>query len=122
MMDSGDSNCENVTGWGCIWPDQVEWYMQQSKQNRINGNPVPSLSFFRITPHCLAMAILFFYWFYWDIPLQEHMFLWNDEPCYGTNNDTVACQSVDTGLFAAFLEMGDVKVSLPPITSPRYES
>jgi hypothetical protein len=51
------------------------------------------------------------------------MFVWNNFVCYGTNNDSVACQgfiivlklrvylkaALNTGLFAAFLQMGDVK-------------
>jgi len=91
ILDSGDSDtCQNITGWGCVWPDQVDWYMEQSKLRQNKGKPVPSLSFFHI-------------------PLQEHMFMWNSEPCYGTNNDSVACQAINSGLLSAFLEMGDVQ-------------
>ena len=42
-------------------------------------------------------------------PLQEHMNLWNYHPTNGTKNETVCCSSLNTGLYAAFKEMGDIK-------------
>jgi len=91
LLDSEDSNCEDVSGSGCILPDQVEWYSKMSKMYRQRLNKtIPALSFFHI-------------------PLQEYMFLWNEITCYGTNNDTVSCQALDTGLFSSFKENDDVK-------------
>jgi len=93
ILDSEDTCPDSGAGWGCILPDQVQWYIEQSKmlQKKSYPNIIPALSFFHI-------------------PLQEHMFLWNTQTCYGTHNDsTVSCQSVNSGLHAAFVEMGDVQ-------------
>jgi hypothetical protein len=49
---------------------------------------------------------------YQDIPLQEYMYVWNENICYGTNNDSIACQAQNTGLFAASKEQGDIKGEL----------
>lgn len=37
------------------------------------------------------------------------MNVWNEETCYGTNNDTVACEGLNTGVFASFKSQGDVR-------------
>jgi hypothetical protein len=37
------------------------------------------------------------------------MNVWNQETCYGTNNDTVTCQGLNTGAFATFKQQGDVQ-------------
>jgi hypothetical protein len=91
MVDSEDSDCEGQEGSGCILPDQIVWYQQlsQSYQNKWN-KIIPALAFFHI-------------------PLQEYMFMWNDETCYGYNNDTVSCQALDTGFFAAAKEQQDIQ-------------
>eukprot|EP01104_Vermistella_antarctica_P008452 TRINITY_DN2114_c0_g1_i1.p1 TRINITY_DN2114_c0_g1~~TRINITY_DN2114_c0_g1_i1.p1 ORF type:complete len:179 (-),score=4.58 TRINITY_DN2114_c0_g1_i1:464-1000(-) len=80
MLDSGDVNCQNVSGWGCVAPDQVEWYRatalaQQEEQSRLRSrlgltntnadNMVPALSFFHI-------------------PLPEFMNMWNNFPTNGS--------------------------------------
>ncbi len=80
-----------VKGSGCIEPDQVMWYEKTSQKYKEKfGKTLPSLAFFHI-------------------PLQEYMFMWNQETCYGTNNDSVSCQALNTGIFAAFTACGDVQ-------------
>jgi len=39
---------------------------------------------------------------FFHIPLQEYMTVWNNETCYGWNNDSIACQPVNSGLFDQF--------------------
>jgi len=94
LFDSNDeciqSHDENGRS-GCIHPDQVEWYRQQTYHYLNKTN-------------CTLPALAFFH-----IPLQEYMELWNNHICFGTNNDSVACQSTNCGLFAAFLERGNVR-------------
>jgi hypothetical protein len=48
IFDSQDNNCLNVTGWGCIYPDQVEWYRKTSNkiQQTNNGRIIPVLHSF----------------------------------------------------------------------------
>lgn len=91
IFDSSDNNCENVTGWGCVYPDQIAWYIQTSQSIRERyGRVIPAMAFFHI-------------------PVPEFMYMWNDQATYGRLQDTgVCCFSVNTGLFAAFKKMGDV--------------
>lgn len=91
IFDSSDNNCENVTGWGCVYPDQIQWYLKtaadiQTKYGRI----IPALAFFHI-------------------PVPEFMYMWNNLTTFGRLQDTgVCCFSVNTGLIDAFKQMGDV--------------
>jgi len=91
ILDSSDNNCENVTGWGCVYPDQIKWYMELSASiTQKYGRIIPAIAFFHI-------------------PVPEFMYMWNDNTTFGRLNDTgVCCFSVNTGLFAAFKQMGDV--------------
>eukprot|EP01133_Synstelium_polycarpum_P004021 gene4021-4657_t len=92
FFDSNDNDCQGVTGWGCVYPDQVEWYRSVSSElTEKYGRVVPAMAFMHI-------------------PLPEYMDMWNFFPVNGSLMDTgVCCFSVNTGLFAAFKEMGDVK-------------
>jgi len=91
IFDSGHSNCLGVPGWDCIMPDQVAWYLQTSKAiHQKEGKIIPALAFFHIPP-------------------PEFMNVWNYENCYGRLQDEgVCCFSVNTGLFAAMKQMGDI--------------
>jgi len=80
LLDSGDSDCLGAQGWGCIWPDTVEWYSA-------HANPdVPSIGFYHI-------------------PLDEMMHL----TYAGSQNEDVCCQSINTGLFSAMVEVGSMR-------------
>eukprot|EP00760_Papus_ankaliazontas_P009599 PhM_4_TR14107/c2_g1_i1/m.95402 len=53
-----------------------------------------------------AMAVL-------HIPLPEYLNMFNHRDYYnvsGMSNETICCSSVNTGLFSAFKEMGDVTI------------
>ncbi|MGG4142508.1 hypothetical protein ABEW34_05195 [Paenibacillus algorifonticola] len=65
---------------------------QQSQRltGRNNGLPLPSLAFFHL-------------------PLPEYNEVWNYHSCYGHNYEGMGCPNVNSGLFAAFLEMSDVR-------------
>lgn len=91
FFDSSDTNCENVQGWGCVYPDQIQWYANTSSSiTKQFGKIIPALAFFHIPP-------------------PEFMYMWNNLTTYGRLQDTgVCCFSVNTGLFAAFKQMGDV--------------
>ena len=69
----------------------MQWYLELSQQfSRTAGHVVPSYAFFHI-------------------PLQEYLDAWNTQSCYGGNNDSVTCQALNTGFFAAMKEAQDVK-------------
>lgn len=91
MLDSSDVNCEGVKGWGCVYPNQIQWYISTSTALKQKyGKTIPAMAFFHI-------------------PVPEFMTMWNNDTCQGKLQDTgVCCFSVNTGLFAAFKQMGDV--------------
>lgn len=92
FMDSGSySTLGHVGGYEWIHQDQIEWYVTQSKKcTEINeGVPLPSLAFFHI-------------------PLPEYDEVWDTKICYGEKREGVTAPRVNSGLFTAMLEMGDV--------------
>lgn len=92
FLDSGNmSDFPNVTGYDWIRRDQIDWYVRQSaRYTRENdGWPIPSIAFFHI-------------------PLPEYEHVWEHEVCYGHKFEAVCCPKVNSGLFAAMVEMGDV--------------
>lgn len=92
MLDSSDNNCMGTKGWGCVYPDQVEWYRQTSKQLADkDGKVLPGVMFHHI-------------------PLVEVNAAWNDATVEvnGTKGEDVCCFSVNTGLFEAIKEVGNI--------------
>lgn len=92
MLDSGSySTLPQLEGYEWIHRDQVDWYVSQSTQLREanGGEPLPALAFFHI-------------------PLPEYDEVWRKELCFGSKHEGVASPMINSGLFAAMLEMGDV--------------
>lgn len=71
--------------------DQVRWYREQSKKlTRTNGDkPYPALAFFHI-------------------PLPEYNEVWGKETTIGVKEEKVCSPDINTGMYSAFLEEGDV--------------
>eukprot|EP00742_Colponemidia_sp_Colp-10_P000495 GILJ01000539.1.p1 GENE.GILJ01000539.1~~GILJ01000539.1.p1 ORF type:complete len:403 (+),score=48.96 GILJ01000539.1:40-1209(+) len=91
IFDSHDDGCLGVGGWGCVRPNQVAWYKSLSaKLTQLRGAQVPGLSFFHI-------------------PMPEFMWVWNEFPTVGNKSEDVSCFAVNTGLYAAMKEVGDMK-------------
>lgn len=94
-MDSNEySTLEpTVGGWGWFTHEQVGWYRAQSKKHTAenNGKPYPALAFFHI-------------------PFPEYNAAWNNKvnPPVGVKNEDVCSPEINTGMFAAMLENGDV--------------
>jgi hypothetical protein len=94
-MDSNEySTLEPVVeGWGWFTHSQVGWYREQSRKNTLsnNGKPLPALAFFHI-------------------PLPEYTEAWNNRtnPPVGVKNEDECSPEINTGMFAAMLESGDV--------------
>lgn len=92
-FDSMSDNCEEVTGWGCVYPDTVEWYRETSKKLlEEDGKVIPGYAFFHI-------------------PIPEYMEMQNNMKFYGLHNEDVCCFSVNTGLYGAFKEMGNIEAT-----------
>jgi len=95
FMDSNDYSTlkPTVGGWGWFTHEQVSWYREQSKRlTRENGGkPYPALAFFHI-------------------PLPEYYHAWHNEtnPPIGSRNEDECSPEINTGMFAAMLESGDV--------------
>jgi predicted phosphodiesterase len=94
-MDSNEySTLEpTVGGWGWFDHLQVNWYREKSREwkRKNNGKPMPALAFFHI-------------------PLPEYTDAWNNKttPSIGVKNEDECSPVINTGMFAAMLECGDV--------------
>lgn len=82
-----------VGGWGWFTHDQVGWYREKSSKLTAsnNGLPFPALAFFHI-------------------PLPEYTDAWSNtlNPPIGVKNEDECSPEINTGMFAAMLESGDV--------------
>lgn len=91
LLDSGAKTTQPFAGSAWIDRSQIGWYAEQSAAfTAANGGaPLPALAFFHI-------------------PLPEYNEVWDFHTCYGSKNTNVSCPKVNSGLFAAMVEMGDV--------------
>lgn len=90
FLDSGRHPPTDIGGYDWIRRDQIEWYIDESTSLAYEaGKPLPALAFFHI-------------------PIPEYDEVWDLHSCYGVKYEPVCCPRVNTGLFAAMHEMGDV--------------
>lgn len=94
FMDSNAyTEIEGVGKYGWFRPDQIEWYRNQSeKQKKKNdGKILPALAFFHI-------------------PLPEYNQAYRNEknPAIGVRLENEASPTLNSGMFAAMLQSGDV--------------
>lgn len=98
VFDSNGYNCEDVQGYGCIEDTQINWYKQEAAALK---EAAPD--------HLLPPALAFFH-----IPLDEYLLVEDasesEAPgmCMGRREEDICCSSVNTGVFQAFLDVGDV--------------
>lgn len=94
-MDSNVNSTLKPTVDGYGWFDfsQINWYRNKSKEyTRENGgNPFPALAFFHI-------------------PLPEYIHAWNNKvnPPFGVKNEDECSPDINTGMFSAMLQCGDI--------------
>ncbi len=74
-----------------IQPAQVRWYKETSRgcAEANGGKPLPALAFFHI-------------------PLVEYNDVWETGECIGVKQEDVCCSPINSGLFEAMKEQGDV--------------
>lgn len=92
LLDSGSySELPEIIGYQWIQLDQIEWYAERSAALAAErgGSPLPALAFFHI-------------------PLPEYKQIWKKELCFGSKHEKVNCAPLNSGMFAAMLERGDV--------------
>ncbi|RHJ93037.1 PA14 domain-containing protein [Parabacteroides bouchesdurhonensis] len=92
-LDSNDyPTLKEYGAYDWVHFDEIAWYRDQSTKYTQNngGKPIPALAFFHI-------------------PLLEYNQVWGASTTLGVMNDgAVASPAINTGLFASFIEMGDV--------------
>lgn len=88
---SGLGKDNELGSYDWIKPDQVQWYLNQSKQltKDNKGNKYPALAFFHI-------------------PLPEYKEVWGKEKTVGIKQEDVCSPDINSGMYSAFLEAGDV--------------
>ncbi len=88
---SGLEEEKGLGNYDWIKSDQIQWYREQSKQltQKNNGNPYPALAFFHI-------------------PLPEYNEVWGKETTVGKKEEEVCSPDINSGMYNAFLESGDV--------------
>ncbi len=89
-MDSHAYATNEVGGYGWFKRDQIAWVLATAKRLRAErGKVLPALAFFHI-------------------PLSEFNEMWDLRTCYGVKGEAVCCPLINTGMFAALYEAGDV--------------
>ena len=90
FFDSGEYAPDHIGGYAWIHPDQVNWYAGQSRQlSAQHDGPLPGLAFLHI-------------------PLPEYDAVWHSGTVAGRKGEEVCSPKINSGLFAAMLEAGDV--------------
>ena len=84
---------KNIEGYGWFDLSQINWYKKTSSEftEENKGKPLPALAFFHI-------------------PLPEYNQVWDTKEIkkLGVKNEKVCCPDINTGMFAAMVEAGDV--------------
>ena len=86
FLDTGHEDCLNQKRWGCVHPDQVEWFREQHFDIELSD---PSK----------GKGLHFIH-----IPLSEYINLYNNYPYNGYKTEPISCGAVNTGLFGALIE------------------
>ncbi|WP_255570192.1 metallophosphoesterase family protein [Cohnella sp. CFH 77786] len=91
FLDSGDYAEPPIGGYAAVARDQIDWFARESEAlKEANGNtPVPALAFFHI-------------------PLPEYNDVWDFRECRGSKHEEICCPALNTGLFAAMVQQGNV--------------
>lgn len=91
VLDSGGANLAGIGDYEWFKGAQVAWYRETARAlaEENGGAPLPALAFFHI-------------------PLPEFAEAWETTACRGFRLEPVCSAAVNSGIFAAFLETGDV--------------
>ncbi len=90
FLDSGSYAQTGISGYDWIKREQIAWYLQTSADlHTETEEPLPALAFFHI-------------------PIPEYDEVWNFHTCYGVKYEDICAPKLNTGLFAAMHEAGDI--------------
>jgi predicted MPP superfamily phosphohydrolase len=96
FLDSGSyaPSTSEIGGYGWVTFEQIGWYRRVAqdlaRSRQADDAPLTALAFFHI-------------------PLPEFNEVWDHHLCGGVKHEPVCCPRINTGLFAAFYEAGDVR-------------
>lgn len=90
FLDSRSYAPPEVGGYAWIGREQVAWYAATAAVARLGQDPPPP-------------ALAFFH-----IPLPEFAEVWAGQPCAGVRHEEVCCPRLNSGLFTALHEAGEV--------------
>jgi len=93
ILDSNAYHADkDLSFYDWIRPDQVQWYLQTAARYKQanHGAVLPAYAFFHI-------------------PLQEYELFWQKGKHVGDQREEIYCPRVNSGLWAAILEAGDIK-------------
>ncbi|KAJ6245763.1 hypothetical protein M0813_20183 [Anaeramoeba flamelloides] len=93
FLDSGNKWCRETFGYGCIHPDQIDWFNEVSSE------------FSRQYPNHLGIVFL-------QIPIPEVLEFWHTDTSFGYKQQTSGCPKYNTGLYQAMVDNGNVKLAL----------
>ena len=91
LFDDGTKMVYPNKGKSWIHRSQIAWYVKNSERftAKNNGAPLPALAFMHV-------------------PLPEYKEIWDYYTCYGDCGKGKISPQINSGLFAAMLEMGDI--------------
>lgn len=89
FLDTGDDDCMEISGYGCVMPDQLEWFRTEH---------------LKITDASKGKGFLFIH-----IPFDEYIELYNDGNYVGMKDEDVSCGSVNTGVYSSLIEQKTVE-------------
>lgn len=93
LLDTGlYSEVEGIPGYHWVQRNQLDWLVGESERlnPKSSESRLPALAFFHI-------------------PIPEYLEMWNTQICYGQKHEHVCSPVINSGLFAALIEMGDVQ-------------
>ncbi|KAK8803874.1 hypothetical protein WA158_001568 [Blastocystis sp. Blastoise] len=93
FFDSMDYVCHGFSGYGCVEPETINWYVKKSEDmEKQLGYKIPGVAFFHI-------------------PTQEYMVAWNHYNGLGCKREPTSCSSLNTGLIVNMIKRGDIRAT-----------
>lgn len=86
-------------------PDQIAWYVEQSNTFAKRAGDAQAVDECEASDVGGSLPALAFF----HRPLPEYSLLWDLSPCYGQKQESIGSPALNSGMFAAMKECGDVK-------------
>ncbi|KAJ3429796.1 hypothetical protein M0812_25156 [Anaeramoeba flamelloides] len=93
FLDSGDMDCFEFDGYGCVYPEQIDWFNEVSSE------------FSREYPNHLGIVFT-------HIPIPEILEFWHTEISFGYKHQKCGNAMYNTGLYQAMVDNGNIKLAI----------